>query len=49
MLLLLIAPGMAFRGAFMSLISSSILNESVDENISHHSPKQMLEFLRGEK
>ena len=32
----------------MSLISSSILNESVDENISHHSPAKMLEFLRRE-
>lgn len=40
--------GHGVPGAFMSLISSSILNESVDENISHHSPAKMLEFLRRE-
>lgn len=40
--------GHGVPGAFMSLISSSILNESIDENISHHSPAKMLEFLRKE-
>jgi len=40
--------GHGVPGAFMSLISSSILNESVDEHISHHSPAKMLEFLRRE-
>lgn len=40
--------GHGVPGAFMSLISSSILNESIDENISHHSPAKMLEFLRRE-
>lgn len=40
--------GHGVPGAFMSLISSSILNESIDENISHFSPSKMLEFLRHE-
>lgn len=40
--------GHGVPGAFMSLISSSILNESIDENISHYSPAKMLEFLRRE-
>jgi serine phosphatase RsbU (regulator of sigma subunit) len=40
--------GHGVPGAFMSLISSSILNESIDEQISHHSPAKMLEFLRRE-
>jgi len=40
--------GHGVPGAFMSLISSSILNESINENISHYSPAKMLEFLRRE-
>jgi serine phosphatase RsbU (regulator of sigma subunit)/ligand-binding sensor domain-containing protein len=40
--------GHGVPGAFMSLISSSILNESIDESISHYSPAKMLEFLRKE-
>ena len=40
--------GHGVPGAFMSLISSSILNESIDVNISHYSPAKMLEFLRRE-
>jgi serine phosphatase RsbU (regulator of sigma subunit) len=42
------STGHGVPGAFMSLISSSILNESIDENISHYSPAKMLEFLRRE-
>lgn len=40
--------GHGVPGAFMSLITSSILNESVDESISQNSPAKMLEFLRHE-
>jgi serine phosphatase RsbU (regulator of sigma subunit) len=40
--------GHGVPGAFMSLISSSILNESIDINISNYSPAKMLEFLRRE-
>lgn len=38
--------GHGVPGAFMSLITSSILNESIDESISQNSPAKMLEFLR---
>ncbi len=40
--------GHGVPGAFMSLISSSILNESIDKNISQYSPVKMLEYLRQE-
>jgi serine phosphatase RsbU (regulator of sigma subunit)/ligand-binding sensor domain-containing protein len=40
--------GHGVPGAFMSLITSSILNESIDESISQNSPAKMLEFLRHE-
>ncbi|MBI3518351.1 MAG: serine/threonine-protein phosphatase, partial [Bacteroidetes bacterium] len=40
--------GHGVPGAFMSLISSSILNEAVEEHISQNSPARMLEHLRYE-
>lgn len=40
--------GHGVPGAFMSLISSSILTESVKEHISQHDPVKMLEYLRQE-
>ncbi|MES2760900.1 MAG: two-component regulator propeller domain-containing protein [Bacteroidota bacterium] len=40
--------GHGVPGAFMSLISSSILNESVDEHIDQNTPAKMIEFLRRE-
>lgn len=40
--------GHGVPGAFMSLISSNILNESVDYNIGELSPVKMLEYLRKE-
>ncbi|MBC7694881.1 MAG: SpoIIE family protein phosphatase [Burkholderiales bacterium] len=40
--------GHGVPGAFMSLISSSILNESIKEDISQNSPTKMLEHLRHE-
>jgi ligand-binding sensor domain-containing protein/serine phosphatase RsbU (regulator of sigma subunit) len=40
--------GHGVPGAFMSLISSSILNESIDKNSSEISPVKMLEYLRKE-
>jgi serine phosphatase RsbU (regulator of sigma subunit) len=40
--------GHGVPGAFMSLITSSILNESIDVNISQYSPAKMLEYLRSE-
>lgn len=40
--------GHGVPGAFMSLITSSILNESVDVKISQYSPAKMLEYLRSE-
>lgn len=40
--------GHGVPGAFMSLISSSILNESIDKNISQYNPVKMLEYLRQE-
>ena len=40
--------GHGVPGAFMSLISSSILNESIDEHISQQNPLKMVEFLRHE-
>jgi ligand-binding sensor domain-containing protein/serine phosphatase RsbU (regulator of sigma subunit) len=40
--------GHGVPGAFMSLITSSILNESIDENTVQSSPSKMLEFLRQE-
>ncbi|MES2512576.1 MAG: two-component regulator propeller domain-containing protein [Bacteroidota bacterium] len=40
--------GHGVPGAFMSLISSSILNESIDAHILQNSPAKMLEFLRRE-
>lgn len=40
--------GHGVPGAFMSLITSSILNESFDEQISQYSPSKMLEYLRRE-
>lgn len=40
--------GHGVPGAFMSLISSSILNEAVEEHISQNNPAKMLEHLRYE-
>ena len=40
--------GHGVPGAFMSLISSSILNEAVEEHISQNNPARMLEHLRYE-
>jgi serine phosphatase RsbU (regulator of sigma subunit)/ligand-binding sensor domain-containing protein len=40
--------GHGVPGAFMSLISSSILNESTDEHITQNTPAKMIEFLRRE-
>lgn len=40
--------GHGVPGAFMSLISSSILNESIKENAGQNSPSKMLEHLRRE-
>ena len=40
--------GHGVPGAFMSLITSSILNESIDPAISQYSPAKMLEYLRRE-
>ena len=40
--------GHGVPGAFMSLISSSILNESIDDPHTHHHPAKMLEYLRKE-
>lgn len=40
--------GHGVPGAFMSLITSNILNESVNTNISQYSPAKMLEYLRAE-
>lgn len=40
--------GHGVPGAFMSLITSNILNESFDEQISQYSPPKMLEYLRRE-
>ncbi len=40
--------GHGVPGAFMSLITSSILNESVDPNITKHKPVKMLRYLRKE-
>ena len=40
--------GHGVPGAFMSLISSSILNESVDESVSQLSPVKMIEYLQKE-
>lgn len=40
--------GHGVPGAFMSLITSSILNESFDEQISQYSPAKMMEYLRRE-
>ncbi len=40
--------GHGVPGAFMSLISSSILNESIDDQLNHHHPEKMLEYLRKE-
>lgn len=40
--------GHGVPGAFMSLITSSILNESIDPNITKHKPVKMLRYLRKE-
>jgi serine phosphatase RsbU (regulator of sigma subunit) len=40
--------GHGVPGAFMSLISSSILNEAIEEHISQNNPAKMLEHLRYE-
>lgn len=40
--------GHGVPGAFMSLITSNILNESVDISISQYSPVKMLDYLRTE-
>lgn len=40
--------GHGVPGAFMSLISSNILNEFIDKNSSQYSPVKMLEYLRRE-
>lgn len=40
--------GHGVPGAFMSLITSSILNESFDASVSQNSPAKMLEYLRSE-
>lgn len=40
--------GHGVPGAFMSLISSSILNESIDDQSNNHHPAKMLEYLRKE-
>lgn len=40
--------GHGVPGAFMSLITSSILNESIDVTVSQYSPAKMLEYLRSE-
>ncbi len=40
--------GHGVPGAFMSLISSSILNESIEESSNERSPAKMLEYLRKE-
>lgn len=40
--------GHGVPGAFMSLISSSILNEAVEEHISQNNPARILEHLRYE-
>ncbi len=40
--------GHGVPGAFMSLISSSILNESINKTTSYVSPTKMLDFLRRE-
>lgn len=40
--------GHGVPGAFMSLITSNILNESIDISISQYSPAKMLEYLRKE-
>jgi ligand-binding sensor domain-containing protein/serine phosphatase RsbU (regulator of sigma subunit) len=40
--------GHGVPGAFMSLITSNILNESIDLSISQYSPAKMLDYLRSE-
>ena len=40
--------GHGVPGAFMSLISSSILNEFIDKNSTEYNPVKMLEYLRQE-
>ena len=40
--------GHGVPGAFMSLITSNILNESFDDQISQYNPAKMLEYLRRE-